>query len=134
MSMGVRELLIGMGLLGMVGCQTMSDVKPGDGKRQTFAGVTYDQLWTAALKVADEHFEIREQDKEKGIILAERTYSAWSHGAWVGIYITPPPAGAPPYTVEVVRRRKVTTNIGEQDWERKVLRDIGDVLAGRPMR
>ncbi len=50
--------------------------------------------------------------------------SAWSYGAWVGTYITPPTPGAPVYTVEIVRRKKMTTNVGEQDWEYKMLRDI----------
>ena len=108
----------------LVGCQSMSDLKPGDGRKATITGRSYDEIWEAALRVADEHFEIREQDRARGVILAERTVSASSYGAWIGTYITPPIQGAPAYTVEVVRRKKMTTNFGEQDWEYKVLRDI----------
>jgi hypothetical protein len=54
--------------------------------------------------------------------------------SWIGIYVTPSVSGASSYTVEVVRRKWMTTNVNVQDWERKVLRDLEDVLAGRPMR
>ena len=119
-----RASVLVVAVLVLAGCQSLADVKPGDGRKATISGKTYDQIWEAAYKVADEHFEIREQDKARGVIVGERTVSAWSWGAWVGTYITPPAAGAPAYTVEVVRRKKMTTNLGEQDWEYKLLRDI----------
>jgi hypothetical protein len=106
----------------------MSDVAPGEGRKATITGKTYDQICDAAHKVSDEYFEIRQHDKTRGAILAERTMSAWGAGAWVGIYITPAAAGAESYTVEVVRRKKLMTNVGEQDWEYKVLRDIYRLL------
>lgn len=121
-------------IAGLAACQTMADVRPGDGRRATIENRSYEDIWKAALKVADEHFDIKEQDQTRGVIVAERTMTAWSYGAWVGIYVTPPTTGAKSYTVEVVRRKKMTTNVGEQDWEKKVLRDIEDVLAGRPLR
>ena len=94
----------------------------------------YDEIWNAALRVADEHFEIREQDKARGVILAERTATFMEATSYIGLYITPSAPGAQSYTVEVVRRKRMTTNANVQDWERKVLRDLADVLAGRPMR
>jgi hypothetical protein len=110
--------------LAVAACQTMSSVKPGDGRKATITGKSYDQVWGASHKVAGEHFEIHEQDKARGVILGERTMSSWGAGAWVGTYITPPQPGASAYVVEVVRRKKLVTNAGEQDWEYKVLRDI----------
>lgn len=118
----------------LAGCQSMSDVKPGDGRKATIIGKSYDAVWAAAEKVADEHFEIRERDKARGVISGERTVSMFGWGAWVGIYITPPAAGADNYTVEVVSRKKLSGNVGEQGWEKKVLRDVQDVVDGRPMR
>lgn len=115
-------------------CQSLSDVKPGDGKKLTIEQRSYDDIWNAALRVANEHFEIREQDKAHGIILAERTPTFIEARSYIGLYITPPAPGAQSYTVEVVRRKRMTTNQNVQDWERKVLRDVADVLAGRPMR
>jgi hypothetical protein len=102
----------------------MSSVKPGDGRKATITGKSYDEIWDAARKVSNEHLEIHEQDKTRGVLVGERTMSAWSYGAWIGTYITPPAPGASAYTVEVVRRKKMTTNVGEQDWEYKMLRDI----------
>lgn len=123
--MSRRALAISsMLLFALAACQSMSSVKPGDGRKATITGKTYDQIWDAAHKVAGEHLQIHEQDKTRGVIVGEREMSAWSYGAWVGTYITPPTPGAPVYTVEVVRRKKMTTNVGEQDWEYKMLRDI----------
>jgi hypothetical protein len=121
-------------LLALAGCQSMADVTPGDGKAATITGKTYDQVWAASVKVADEHFEIWKQDKAAGTITAERTVTMWGWGSWVGIYITPAASGAPNYRVEVVSRKKQKGNLGEQGWEGKTLRDIQDVLDGRPMR
>jgi hypothetical protein len=108
----------------LAACQSMSSVKPGDGRKATITGKSYDQIWDAAHKVCDEHFEIREQDKTRGIIIGEREANFMTAGAWVGTYITPPTPGASAYTVEVVRRKKVTTNVNVRDWEYKILRDI----------
>ena len=119
----MRPLLLLGWISLLAACQTLADVRPGDGRKSTITGKSYDAIWAAAHTVAEEHFEIREQDQARGIILAERTMSAWSSGAYVGIYITPTTM-APAHTIEVVRRRKVTTQAGEQDWEYKVLRDI----------
>jgi hypothetical protein len=94
----------------------------------------YGAIWQAAVHVADEDFEIREQDQARVVIMAERTMTAWDAGAWIGIYIAPPTAGAPTYVVEVVSRKKLVTNLGEQGWEKKVLRDLQDVLDGRTLR
>jgi hypothetical protein len=102
-------------MIALSGCQTMADVKPGDGRRATITGKSYDAIWQAASRVANEHFEVQEEDKARGVILAERTMSAASYGAYVGIYITPVQPGAETYFVEVVRRKKMVTNIGEQD-------------------
>ena len=97
----------------------MSDVKPGDVRKATITGKTYDQVWTAAETVADEHFEVRERDKATGVIKAERTMSAFSKGEYIGIYIVPLAAAAT-HTVEVVRRKKSTYgDLGERDWEYK---------------
>ena len=123
--MSRRALAIASTLLfALAACQSMSDVEPGDGRKATITGKSYDQIWDAADKVADEHLQIHEQDKSRGIIVGERPISFGSYGAWVGTYITPPTPGAPAYTVEVVRRKRMTTNVGEQDWEYKMLRDI----------
>lgn len=130
---GAIALFILTGLVS-VGCQTLAHVQPGDGRRATITGRTYEAIWQAALKVADEHFEILERDQTRGVIRAERTMSAWSSGAYVGIYITPPVPRADSYLVEVVRRKKVKTQVGEQDWEYKVLRDMFAELKLPPLQ
>ena len=119
----------------VVGCQSASDVKPGDGRKAIISGKSYDQIWDATVKVAGEHFEVREQDKARGVILAQRIVSAFGWGSWVGLYVTvtPPVTGATAYTIEVVRREKASGNIGEQDWEYKALRDIYRQLGLPPL-
>jgi hypothetical protein len=114
----------------------MSDVKPGDGKYTYITGKTYEQVWAASIKVANEHFAIREQNSATGTITAERTMTSptWGAGAWIGIYITPPQPGADTYRVEVAAKKKLVTDLSEQSWESKTLRDIADVINGQPMR
>ena len=129
-----RAFSVVLVMLSLAACQSLSDVKPGDGMKLTFDGHSYADIWNAALLVADEHFEIREQDQSRGVILAERTRTFMEAPSWIGIFITPTSSAAGRYTVEVVRRKWMTTNLNVQDWERKVLRDLEDVLAGRPMR
>ena len=113
-----------MTTVAIVGCQSMSSVRPGDGRKVTITGKSYDEVWGAAQKVCNEHFEIREQDKTRGIIIGEREVHWSDAGAWVGTYIAPTTPGSSAYIVEVVRRKKVVTNVNVRDWEYKVLRDI----------
>ena len=97
--MSRRALAIASTLLfALAACQSMSDVEPGDGRKATITGKSYDQIWDAADKVADEHLQIHEQDKSRGIIVGERPISFGSYGAWVGTYITPPTPSVPAYT------------------------------------
>jgi putative ABC transport system substrate-binding protein len=106
-------------------------------------GHSYDEIWAAALKVAEEHFWISERDRSGGVITAERAPARWrgEESRYVGIYITPPAPGADRYFIEVVTRepqgglRGVFANFGyAQNWEEKVPRNIQQVLAGQPMR
>src|SRR5712691_6744356 len=90
----------------LAGCATMDDVRPGDGHAITIEGRTYGDIWAAAMKVADIHFDIRQSDRATGTIRAERDVAVTSWGEWVGIFITPPTDGAPRYRVEVVNRKK----------------------------
>lgn len=119
-----RVLAVAAALAALLGgCTSMADVGPGEGKKATFRGYSYDRVWTAVYRVAEEHFEIREMDKARGVIKAERTFHYMQgRGNWVGIYITPPQAGAPAYQVEVVAIGKARVEILGQAWESKVLR------------
>ena len=112
-------------LTALVGCTSLGDVHPGEGKKATFRGYSYDEIWSAAYRVAEEHFEIREMDKTRGVIRAERTFHYMQgRGNWIGIYITPPRAGAPAYQVETVAIGKARVEILGQAWESKVLRHM----------
>jgi hypothetical protein len=110
-------------------CQTMSDVQPGEGRSMTIAGHPYDQVWEATLRVAEEHFTIREQSKPEGVILAERSGIG---GGWIGIYFTG--AGANTLRIEVVRKGKYAGQISWTDWEQTVLREIQAALGQPPTR
>jgi hypothetical protein len=130
-----RDLGLALFIVVMVsGCASMADVRPGDGKVLIIRDRSYEDIWEAAVQVAREHFEIREQDKAKGTIRAERTAHFNSWGEWVGIFVTPTMPDANRYRVEVVSRRKSRGQISGQGWEGKTLRDLRDVLDGRPIR
>jgi hypothetical protein len=113
----------------LTGCQTMTDVTPGPGRRATIADHTYDEVWSAAVKVAKAHFTIHDESKAEGIIRGERKGSG---EGWIGIYVTG--AGPKAFTVEVVRKGKYRGQITWQDWEGRVLREIQAFLSGGPTR
>lgn len=110
-------------------CQTMSDVKPGEGRSITIQGHPYDEVWSATLKVAEQHLTIREQSKPEGVILGERTGTG---GGWFGIYLTG--AGADAYRVEVVRKGKYVGQIAWSDWPSRIVRDVQTALGMTPPR
>ena len=115
--------------LALGACQTLSDVRPGEGERATIAGHPYDRVWDATLNVAERHFTIHEQSKPEGFILAERTGTG---GGWIGIYFTA--AGADTYRVEVVRTGKYPGQISFTNWPRTVLREVQASLDQVPPR
>jgi hypothetical protein len=129
-----RVVLVAIVATVLAGCSTLADLKPGRGYSATVKGRTYDEIWNAAIRVADEHFEVRERNRESGVIRAERGMAWDSWGEYVGIFVRPPHEGEPLYTVEVVNRKKASGQISGQGWEHKVMRDIFDVLEGRPLR
>jgi hypothetical protein len=107
----------------------MATVPPGTGKKEVVQGHTYDQVWGASYQVAATHLVVKEHDKAAGTILAEEPVSVWSYGAWVGIYITPPTPGARAYTVEVVSRKRLASDIGVEDWETEVLSGVEEAVS-----
>lgn len=110
--------------------------KPGTVSKTILTGHSYDEIWTAALMVAHEHFEIREQDKARGTIKAERVAAVLgqSGGAWVGIYIVPPVSGSDQFSIEVVSLPRTVLDPAYQNWAEKVPRDMQRVLDGQPIR
>jgi len=115
-------------------CRSLDSVKPGLGRTIEIRGHTYEEIWRAALRVADEHAEILERNEALGVIRAERTYHFMGDSGWIGIFIRPVAPSAEVYTVEAVFRPKAYGQIQMQSWERKTLRDIVDTLQGRPLR
>jgi hypothetical protein len=123
-SIGLLALALALG-----GCQTMSDVKPGQGQSITVADHAYDKVWDTTLKVVEQHFTVHEQSKTEGIILAER---GGMGGGWIGIYFTG--AGPNNIRVEVVRMGKYAGQIAWTNWPRTVLREVQASLGEPPSR
>ena len=121
-------------LIVLAGCASVGDLQPGTGASETFSGRGYDDVWAAAIRVVSEHFKITDSDKSRGIIRAEREVHLTSLGEYVAVFITPFSPGAASYRVEVGSRKKVRTQQSVQGWETRILREMRDVLAGRPLR
>jgi hypothetical protein len=119
--------ILAMALLG--GCHTAADVRPGQGRSITIADHPYDHVWNTALKIAEQHFTVREQSKTDGVIIAERSGTG---GGWIGIYFTG--AGANNIRVEVVRTGKYPGQISWTNWPDTVLREIQAALGDPPSR
>jgi hypothetical protein len=125
----IRRAGVLLMVLALSACQSMSDVRPGEGQSITIADHPYDQIWDATLKVAEQHFTVLEQSKPEGIILAERRGTG---GGWIGIYFTG--SGPSAIRVEVVRKGKYAGQISWTDWSRTVLREVQATLGDSPTR
>jgi hypothetical protein len=132
----MRNVMLAVVLVLLPGCASMSDLRPGDGRKLTIRDHDYPTIWRAAIFVAQEHFTIHEQQQGRGVILAEREPTFMEPASWVGIFITPPRPGAAEYTVEVVRRRNSGARIFSQpqNWEAKVLRELSRTLGFKATR
>ena len=113
----------------------LSDIQPEPGgvpgsihRNLTITEHSYDRIWTAAIMVAHEHFEIRQQDRSQGVIRAVRTSPVEYGEAGIGIFIIPAGAGANIYVIEAVSIPRLFPDPSTQNWAAKVLRDLQHVL------
>lgn len=106
-------------------CATIGSLQPGSGG-STFEvrGKSYEEIWKASVRAMSSNLTIVESDKASGSIKSEARAGMATWGEVVGLFIRPTTATADTYTVEVLSKKRVQTQITGQNWEPSVIANI----------
>jgi len=121
----MRAFLIGFTCFLLAGCATVGGLAPGSGG-STFEvhGRSYDDVWKASVRAMSNGLTIVESDKASGVIKAEARAGMATWGEVVGLFVQPPNAGSSVYTVEVISKKRMQTQITGQNWEPSVIANV----------
>ncbi len=121
----MRALLISLLVFALSGCATVDGLTPGNGG-STFEvhGKSYDEVWKASVRAMSNGLTIVESDKTSGAIKSEARAGMTTWGEVVGLFVQPAGAGAAMYTVEVVSKKRMQTQITGQNWEPSVIANV----------
>lgn len=121
----MRVILSGLVFFFLSACATVGDVTPGSGG-STFEvhGKSYDEVWKASVRAMSNGLTIVESDRTSGAIKSEARAGMATWGEVVGLFIRPTTAGAATYTVEVVSKKRMQTQISGQNWAPSVIANI----------
>jgi hypothetical protein len=125
---GSGLLALGVTLVLMSGCTTLSDARnaEGAGVKQTYQA-TLKQTWDASLNaLRNLNLSVASENEQKGYILAQRGMSAFSYGENIALFVRRRDAAS--CTVEVVSKKAVTTNIFAPDWSQDIHNQIAAQL------
>ena len=107
------------------GCATIGGLQPGTGGSSfEVRGKSYGEIWKAAVHAMSSNLTIVESDKLSGTIKSEARAGLATWGEVVGLFIRPTSEGSNKYTVEVISKKRVQTQITGQDWEPSVIANI----------
>lgn len=122
----MRNLLLILLPILLTACSTMSslDNTSREGKTLKVTNHSYDRVYKAAYEVLNNEFNIDSADKEKGVIKAYKSVSAFSWGEFISVAISPASAGAKSYSVKVISLRRVKTQITGGDLESSIVNKI----------
>ena len=128
---GMNWLLI-LFVVAAAGCATMADARNGKGTgRFRVFPVPYDRIWATIPEVIDgTGLEIREQNKDAGLMLADRPSGAWTSGEFVAIFVDKVDENHT--RVEVVSRKRLATNVTAMIWEGPILYWLAERLDVKP--
>jgi len=124
-----------------VGCaarvaEVMRTEAAGGGTRDTYA-VTPEQAWSIAQTVLlREGFDVIEEHRAEGYLLATSPVTFWTGGTLAGVWIAP--VGADESAVTVVTRRRqnpaLTVWLTDDDLQRRLKDAVAATKAGKPIR
>jgi len=111
------------------GCATINSPQPGSGG-STFSVYekSYDDIWRAAVKIADRNLTIVENNKEAGILRAKSNIGLFTWGEVVGIFIKPTENGNEVYTINVQSIKRSRGQITGKDWTSTLISGIQEEL------
>lgn len=101
----------------------------GGGKSFTVRGKNYDQIWKAAMQAMSTDMSIVESHRPSGVIKSR--VGAPPSGKVVGFFIQPTSPTASDYTVTIVSKKPLQTDLVDRDWEPSVVEDFKAALGLR---
>jgi hypothetical protein len=117
-----KAVIILVLIASLVACATSSDLQKGSGSTFEVLDRSYDDVWQAAVTVCTRIIIIEVSDKDTGTIKGHTSGGAFSSGEVVGVFITR--HGGNKYSVDVVSKKRVTTQIAGQNWEQTIIAGI----------
>lgn len=117
------KFILGILLLWIIsGCATIGSLQPGSGGSTVeVSGKNYDEIWKASVRAMSSNLTIVEIDKSSGNIKSEARAGIATWGEVVGLFVRPTAPTASKYTIEVLSKKRMQTQITVQDWEPSVI-------------
>ena len=135
----LKVSLLGLVLLGLMGCQTLSDVilekDQGGGTSQIYP-VPMDQAWEIAKTVFRwEGSDAIEEHRPEGYMLTSSSMNLITAGAVMGAWVEP--VGETRTKVIVVTKRRIATNLAttltETTFHKRFAQAVEIVKGGKPL-
>ncbi len=123
-----RRLTIGLILVLLTGCATLSSVRAerGNGISRVF-DASFEVVWDKTVKATNMlGLGIAESNQQQGYMLAETGISPFSWGEKVAVFIEG--IDADHTKVEVVSRKVMTTNVFAYSWQNRILNKVEELL------
>ena len=120
----MRTLVAVLTLFVLFGCATVGELAPGSGSTFEVRGKSYDEIWRASVRAMSNGLTIVESDRTSGVIKSEARAGIATWGEVVGLFVTPTTAVSSTYTVEVVSKKRIQTQITGQNWTPSVIANV----------
>ncbi len=112
-------------LMAISGCATIDTPQPGAGGTSfQVRGKTYDEIWRAIVRTTSRSLTVVENNKQAGILKAEKGAGITSWGEVVGVFVRPTSNGAPVYTIEVQSLKRSRAQLTGQDWTSTIISGV----------
>lgn len=120
----MKWIAVAFSLCFLVGCATINSLQPGGGTSFDVSGRSYDDIWKAVVRTASRSLTIVENNKESGILKAEKSAGMTTMGEVVGIFVYPSKLQPDSYTIEVQSLKRSQFQITGQDWRATMISGI----------
>lgn len=120
------KLVLGLLLVGIVsGCSSAGGLQSENfGSTIEIQDKSYNEVWKASVRAMSNNLTIIESDKTTGTIKSEASAGMTTWGEIVGLFIQPTTPDAKKYTLKVISKKRLKTQITGQNWEPSVLANV----------
>lgn len=121
----MKNIVYVLAVVLVTGCATMDDLHPDAGGTVFHVrGKTYDEIWRAVTLTASRQLTIIENNKNTGILKAEKGVGLTTWGEVVGVFVRPAGNGAADYAIQVQSLKRSRMQITGQNWTETIVSGI----------